>query len=872
MRATKRGRWWGSTRTLSGACFRLLTVFLFLSGHILPAQTHPAPQKENVEAQVSIMLAKLTLEQKVELLSGSHTWFTRGQPAIGLPALRMSDGPAGLRMAGFPFQFNLPSTPVAVATPVNIYGPATSFPDPIGLAASWDPQLIEEVGASIGEEARSAGVQFLLAPGVNIARAPVAGRNFEYMGEDPYLAGQLASAYIRGIQSQHVCATVKHFALNNQEYDRHNASSDADEATIRELYLPAFEAAVKEGHVCAVMDSYNPVNGVHATQDGWLNNEVLRKEWGFDGLVMSDWDATYDGVAAANNGLDLEMPAQKFMTPAVILQAVRDGKVQQSTIDDKVRDLLRVALRYDLLTAPPPTYPRYAPEHRELALKAAEQSIVLLKNSQKILPLNARALCNVAVIGPNAWPPVLGGGGSAGVEPYISSSILVSISDYFYAHAIHREGCARVLYDVGIAAPYEIFSGTHFTNGLKMVISSEDPREPSSESQIDGLIDETFNLPDTQRTLRWSGLYKPTRSGRYYLVVKVKDEDKYQLFLDGKQVPTTIQHSMGAAHWIEIPEELTAGSSHSIIFELKPSSTEVRVGLGLRATDDILSSAAKKFATQSDVTVTTVGFDRRSEYEGADRTFHLPWPQDDVLAELNSLTSKQVVLINSGGAVAMSSWLEGAAGLLQLWYPGQEGGKAVTDTLFGLSNPSGKLPVSFEKIASNNPTYANYQPASIDAHGMPHILYKEGRFVGYRYYTSKQVQPAFPFGYGLSYTDFILSDLKIASPITRSGEKVALLVEVLNSGKVEGSEVVQVYVGRVDPSPSEPQFELKAFQRVSLDPGAKQLVHLSLNGEAFRSWDEKAKRYLYPPGKYVIYVGTSSQNIYLHKVIEFVDK
>ncbi len=351
--------------TLSAAALLVLGVAAAWAETPTPAATPSA----DVESRVESILGKMTIEEKIDLLGGVDFFYLRGVPRLGVPRLRMADGPFGVRNDG----------------------PATTFASGIGLAASWNPALAERVGVEFGRDARAKGVHFLLAPGVNIYRAPIAGRNFEYFGEDPFLTGRIAVGFIKGVQSQGVSATVKHFAVNNTEYDRNHTDSIVDERTLREIYLPAFEAAVKEANVGAIMDAYNLVNGVYMSQNGYLNNEVAKKEWGFQGVMMSDWISTYDGVGAANGGLDVEMPSGEHLNRETLLPAIQAGKVSVATIDDKVRRILRTAVRFGWLDrdAVDLAIPRYNRQGREAALQNARESMVLLKNEGGLLPLGA---------------------------------------------------------------------------------------------------------------------------------------------------------------------------------------------------------------------------------------------------------------------------------------------------------------------------------------------------------------------------------------------------------------------------------------------------------------------------------------------------
>jgi len=394
----------------------------------------PQPQAD-VEARVDSLLKQLSLEEKIDLIGGVNDFYIRDIPHIHLPRLKMSDGPVGVRN----------------------YGPSTAVGG-VALAASWDPELAQRVGTIFGQDARARGVHFLLGPGVNIYRAPLNGRSFEYFGEDPFLASRTAVGYIKGLQSQGVSATVKHFMGNNSEFDRHNVDSIIDERTMREIYLPTFEAAVKEAHVGAVMDSYNLTNGLHLTQSGYLNTDIAKKEWGFQGIMMSDWVATYDAVAAANGGLDLEMPSGKLMNRTTLLPAVRSGKVSEATIDDKVRRILRTAIQFGWMDRDQTdtSIPRLNADGRQVALEATRAGIVLLKNDGNLLPLDKGRIKSVAVIGPDAYPAQPVGGGSGEVRPFWAVSFLEGIANYLCSGA-------KVYYAAGLPTLTEIAGHTHYT-------------------------------------------------------------------------------------------------------------------------------------------------------------------------------------------------------------------------------------------------------------------------------------------------------------------------------------------------------------------------------------------------------------------------
>src|SRR6266850_6331393 len=436
--------------------FLLSTVFCALAQSPAPSLLRPSIA---VDQRVESILSQMTLEEKIDLLGGVDGFFIRDVSRLKLPRFKMADGPIGVRN----------------------FGPATAMAGGIALAATWNPVLAERVGTELGRDARAKGVHFLLGPGVNIYRAPMNGRNFEYFGEDPFLASRIAVAYIKGVQAQGVSATVKHYMGNNSEFDRHNTDSIIDERTLREIYLPVFEAAVKEARVGAIMDSYNLTNGTHLTQNGYLNTDVAKNEWSFHGIMMSDWSSTYDGVAAANAGLDLEMPAGVFMNRQTLLPAIREGKVTVATIDEKVRRILRTAIRFGWLDRDQTdlSIPRYNQQGRSATLAAARESQVLLKNEGGLLPLKKGNIRSIAIIGPDAYPAVPVGGGSARVEPFVATSMLEGLSNYLGA-------AVPIYYARGLPSLGEMADATSFST------------EPVDGQP--GLRAEYFNSKDLQGT------------------------------------------------------------------------------------------------------------------------------------------------------------------------------------------------------------------------------------------------------------------------------------------------------------------------------------------------------------------------------------
>jgi beta-glucosidase len=838
-----------ATETFFLALLACLAPILFAAAQ---AQA-PVPDSPAIEAQAHAMVAKLTLEQKIELLGGIDSMYTRPMPAIGLPRFKMSDASVGVRT----------------------WGPTTAYAGGVALAATWDTEFARSLGESLGKDARARNVNFLLGPGVNIARSPIGGRNFEYLSEDPFLNSAIVVPFIQGVQSQGVIATVKHYALNNQEFNRHNASSDVDERTMREIYLPAFEAAVVKGHVDAVMNSYNLINGVHATQNGFLNNKLLKGEWDFKGVNMSDWDATYDGVAAANNGLDLEMPSPKFMNAKNLLPAVKDGTVKESTIDDKVLRLIRTELRYGFTARPQfdPADSTYSVADRAVALQGALESITLLKNEGHLLPLDPARIKTIAIVGPNAWPAVPGGGGSSAATPFESVSTVTGIAN-FLGPDVH------LLYSRGLPDMIDVFRNTKWEGDVKVEAF---PSRDFTGTPIAGVRRNVADWKPNQweaadpepRSIRHSAAFKAGQAGKYLLIAAASGEDAFKILVDGKQVLDQV-HAEG-----QVPKftsiGLAAGQTVSLQADYLPRAAGSRFGFGVVYEPDLVSADAKQIASLADAVVVAVGFDAPTEGEGHDRTFTLPWGQDALVEAIVAANPHTVVTLTGGGGMDARRWLDKVPALLHTWYPGQEGGTAVAEVLFGKHNPEGKLPVSFDRDWAENPSQPCYYGApgadttlhTIGADGKPldyavsHIKYDDKLMVGYRYWTTAGKHPLFPFGFGLSYTTFTFANLQ-APASAASGSTVPVSFDVTNTGNVSGAEVAQLYVSDPSTKVKRPERELKGFAKVRLAPGETKHVALDLDARAFSYWDEAAHKWTIDPGKFVILVGDSSENTPLH--------
>ena len=801
----------------------------------------PAPDSPEIEKRVESILHRMTLEEKIDYIGGYQDFYIRPVARVGLPAIKMSDGPIGLRNDG----------------------PATTLAGGIALAATWDPALVERAGEVLGDDARSRGVHILLGQGANIYRSPRAGRNFEYLGEDPFLAGQTAVAYVKGLQSKGVCATIKHFMGNNQEYDRHNVDSLIDERTMREIYLPTFESAVREGNVCAIMDSYNLTNGEHMSQNGYLNNDVAKKQWKFDGIIMSDWDSTYDGVAAVNGGLDIEMPAGAHMNRETLLPAVKAGKVTEATIDDHVRRILRRAVQYGWLDREQtdPAIPAYNLKGRSVAREAARSSMVLLKNNG-VLPFDKSSVKTIAIFGPDAYPTPPVGGGSAAVTPFHTVSFLEGLAD-------SAGKAVTVTYSSGIPTISEMADSTELTtnvaNGKPGLTSERFMADDLSGSPAETVVDTHLNfgfqwpsfysIPSRFRSVRWTGFYIAKSAGKYDVFAQGPGEDgAYHVFVDDKLV---LDNWLRATSLLNHgPLELSAGP-HKIRIELRRTFGDPNLRFGIIDPAAMVRAEVKSLASHADAVVVAVGFDGSSESEGSDRTFSLPPAQDALIAAALAANKKTVVVATSGGAIDMTSWIDQVPALLQSWYPGQEAGNALADILFGDVSPSGKLPVTFDRTLDESAVAHSYYAEPPQS---KKVKYSEGVFVGYRHYDKAGSKPAFPFGYGLSYTTFKYGNLSLSPQSSDLDGPVNVSFDVTNTGSREGAEVAEVYVGDTHARVPRPVKELKGFSKVLLKPGETRHVQVSLDRRAFSYYDVDKKAWMAAPGEFTVLVGGSSDN------------
>jgi beta-glucosidase len=837
----------------------LLTVaVVFAACGLLPAQDHPAempdPQADALHAQAADIVKKMTLEEKIDYIGGVHGFYVREMPNLKLPALKMSDGPLGTRNDG----------------------PATTFGGGIALAASWDTNLALVTGSTIARDARARGVHFMLGPGVNIYRAPMNGRNFEYLGEDPYLAKQLAIAYIKGMQGEAVAATIKHYMGNNSEFLRHDSNSQIDERTMREIYLRAFEGAVKEAHVAAIMDSYNFVNGVHATQNDFINNQIAKKEWKFDGIIMSDWVATYDGVGAAKGGLDLEMPFGRFMNRQSLLPAIKKSELAESVIDDKVARIVFTALRFawnsrdqvDL------SIPSYSQQGRDAALRAAREGMVLLKNDGNLLPLDKDKIESILVVGPDAYPFVADGGGSARVQPYAGVSFMEGISNFFGNNA-------NVMYSRGLPTYSEMANATGFVTAAKdgkpgltvqyfntgdltgQPVKTEIKQHINiAEPGIDfgGLTEseawDLFSGPAVSS--RWTGYYVASQAGTFDVLVQGAGEGAgNRLYVDDKLVVDNWE--LWKALVSQGSLKLSAGA-HKIVLEYyqKPAWDGARMRVAIAPQGSLVDAQAKAMAAKADAVVVVAGFDAESESEGADRTFALPVGQNDLIQAMAAANKKTIVAVISGGSVDAAPWIDRVPALIEAWYPGQEGGRAFADLLFGVVSPSGKLPISWERRWEDNPVAKTYYPKP----GTKDVSYDEGIFVGYRGYDRNQVKPLFPFGFGLSYSTFKYSNLDFRA-LTSEAPFFSVNFDITNTGSREATDIAQLYVHDPNAKVARPNKELKGFVRLNIKRGETRHVSVYLEDRSFTYFDVNTKKWHADAGDYHVMIGHSSADIEL---------
>jgi beta-glucosidase len=810
-----------------------------------------------MEERIEALLQQMTLEEKVSMLAGANLWYTVPVERLGIPAIKMTDGPNGARG----------ESPIG-------WEDITSacFPVGIALASTWDTDLVGRVAQALGEETKSKSCHILLAPTVNIHRSPLGGRNFECYSEDPYLTARMAVAYIKGLQSQKVGATVKHFICNDAEFERNSLSSEVGPRALREIYLPPFKAAVQEAGSWAVMSSYNRVNGTYASDSAYFLTDILKKEWGFDGIVMSDWGGTYSTVPSGNSGLDLEMPGPANWRGDKLLKAVKNGEVSEDQVDDSVRRLLRTIIRSGMMDNPVnlPEQSINKPEHRALAREAAADAIVLLKNNG-ILPLDAKKIKTLAIIGPNAKVARSMGGGSSQVSPHYTISPFEGI--------LNKVGdSVKIEYEIGCS------------NDKMLATLNSSWLKPAAGDQTHGLTAEFFNnlnlegapaktvtvrsthqvwfggnpIEADDFSARFTGTFTAPETGTYgfsltYIGVSRFYMDDQVVFDYWKpQTPDTIMFGAGR-NLVLFEKEMTAGQTVKIRMEYSQGNTKV-MHYGLRLACRLPShnpsiERAAKLAAKADVALLFVGANGELESEGSDRPDMELYGDQVALIEAVTAANKNTVIVLNTGSPYTMNWLDKVAAVVEAWFPGQEAGNAIADVLFGDVNPSGKLTETFPVRLEDNPAFINYPGEN------GKVLYGEGIFVGYRYYEKKKIKPLFPFGFGLSYTTFAYNNLRLSTSELQPGDMLQVSVDVTNTGKRAGKEVVQLYVRDVVSRLVRPEKELKGFAKVALKPGETKTVTLTLDADALTYYDDKPQEWIAEAGEFQVLIGSSSADI-----------
>jgi beta-glucosidase len=806
------------------------------------------------------LIEELTFEEKMSMLAGADMWHSVAVERLDIPALKVTDGPNGARGIG------------------GVHGKASaSFPVGAAMGATWNTALIARVGKALAEETRAKGAHILLGPTVNIHRSPVGGRNFESFTEDPYLMQRLAVSYINGLQDEGVGACVKHYLCNDQEFERHSLSSDVTERAMREIYLLPFEGAVKDARTWSVMSSYNRVNGTWVSEHDYLLLDLLKGEWQFDGLVISDWYGTYTSEVISS-GLDLEMPGPaRWMAKEHVLQAVEDGKIDVEQVDDKVRRLLLALQRTGAFDEPLQEEQAIDnPEHRKLIREVGQEAIVLLKNEDEILPLDVPSGGTLAVIGANAKHTQFQGGGSSEVTPHYVISPL---------EAIEERAAGKYVVEYALGAPLHkgppSLAGEHLKSrdGREGVLLAEFfdnldfSGKPSYVNYINstwvgwfGLIAEDFD--PTHFSLRISGSFSVPERGRYKFSYGLIGKSG-KLQIDGELIADLSQtnETLGSVpdyltHNFEM--ELEAGREYSLQMEYVtiPDIQWRAMSLGVECLDgpDPVAEAVE-LAKRADKVVIVAGLNKDWEAEGNDRVdMRLPNRQDELIEKIAAANSNVVVVLNLGSPVEMP-WLDKVSAVLHMWYLGQETGNALADILYGDVSPSGKLATTFPKRLEDNPSYINFPGEN------GHVNYGEGIFIGYRYYDHKDLEPLFPFGFGLSYTKFGYKSLSMPASGTVD-EPVKVSCELENLGGMAGKEVVQLYVRDLESSLVRPPKELKAFKKVMLQPGETKTVEFELDRRSFAFYDDAKAEWVAEPGDFEILIGSSSRHIYLKGMLK----
>ena len=811
------------------------------------------------EPQIEALLNSLTLEEKASLTGGANSIDLIGLPDRGIPPFHMIDGPQGVRLESGP------ST--------------TALPCGMALACSFDPENAREYGALLGRECAANGIQALLGPGFNLMRTPLNGRNFEYYGEDPVLAGEIASGYIRGCQSERVAACPKHLALNNQEICRTTGNSIIDERSLQELYLRAFEIVVRTAEPWMMMSSYNKINGVHASACGHIQNDIVKDQWGFDGVMVSDWGGTHDTLGAALGGEDLEMPGSKFLGPA-LGEAVKAGKVPESVLDDKAARILRLFERTGNLSGGRlPAGESDTKRHHELARTFAERGMVLLKNRENLLPLDKNKVKKIAVIGPSADRFHCIGtcencGGSGAVHPAYEITLLAALREYLGSRCeiVYEKGTS---FTADTVIPASLLTTPDGAPGLTMDYFDETGKNFRTETI--GTADlrwgnflaagiEPSDLDDAAFSGKISGVITPAATGKVSVSL-AGSACQITLKLDGRVV-AELKDRAPCSPAVEIDASAGKPIRLEIDFTRIPGRSELR--LLWEESDRAALDRAVRAAAEADLVIysggTHHGYDREAIGWGDVPTadipdLELPNGQAELISAIAAANPNTIVVLINGSVVNVEPWIDSVGALLETWYPGMEGGRATVRVLFGESEPEGRLCCTWAKKLTDYACHGNGSYPGVRGEENPYTEYEEGLFIGYRHFEKNRIEPRFPFGFGLGYSSVKLTLEKAEVRQTGSCRRVEVVVSAENTGKRRTAAVAQLYAGTVVPRPEDPVKELKRFRKFRLAPGERQSVRLTLDDRDFAVFDTPAARFVTRPGAYRLYLGVNSAEI-----------
>ena len=802
------------------------------------------------------LLKELTLDEKVTLLSGFNNWYTNKIERLNIPSIKMSDGPNGVRGDGTSGKSS------------------ACFPCPILMGSTWNEDLFYEIGEALGEEANDKDVDVLLGPTINLHRHPLGGRHFENYSEDPFLVGKLATAYVKGVQSKKVSACLKHFIANDTEFERHTSSSNVDERTLREVYLLPFEMGVKEGNSKSVMSAYNKLNNIYCSSHKELLIDILKKEWNFDGYVVSDWGAALETVENAHGGLDLEMPGPGNTWGKKLLEAVTEGLVDEEVINDKVERILNIAEFSGRFDSPENKLEKsnIRKSHNKLLRKVASEGMVLLKN-KKILPLKKSAIKKLAVIGPNAKNSQIIGGGSASLKPHYQVHPFEALQERFsddfsisYAEGAKTNKYLPKLNERLFSNSEDGFLVEYFDKEInKDKLISSEVLKGNKFWVFEGFAKDIINKEERPSVIvRFSCDYSPDVSGEHDFEIFGIGLGK--LKIDGKVlIDNWNETSQGEAFF----SFATAPKRNSIYLDKNETYKfeveyffegrfpAIHFGCMPPEKENLLEEAIKT-SREADAVILIVGTNSDWETEGNDRSeLSLPADQDKLIESVIKENANTVVVINSGSPVSMP-WINDSNAILQSWFGGQEYGNALADLIFGEINPSGKLPTTFPVQIEDTPAF-DYYPGKNSQ-----MNYEEKLLIGHRWYERKGKKPLFPFGFGLSFTKFSFSDLEV---IKKDDLNINCKFRIKNFGEMDGHEVAQCYVAFLKAEEDEPLKTLQSFKKVFIEKNKEIELEISLNKRNFSYWDVDKKDWMVKPGEYRIDIGSSSEKIELSEII-----